>query len=227
MQLQNLEQQKALSILTERNRLARELHDAQGQFPGYVKTLTQAIRLLLKNKRVEDADRQLERLIHTADIAFTDVRESITSLKSTTENWNFFHNLQTWLNHFEKSSAITTIYTGPKARPPKWIAPKAEVQLLRIVQEVLINARKHSGAHRVEVAFSVGDDRLTVTIADNGIGFDAKNRHENSASFGLGIIKERAEEIGATCKICSEPDQGTVVTVKIPLLLKTQEKSAI
>ena len=227
VQLQNLEQQTALSILAERNRLARELHDAQGQFPGSVKTLTQAIRLLLKNKRIEDADRQLERLIHNADIAFTDVRESIASLKITAEDWNFFQHLQTWLSQFEKNSTIVTIYTGPKAKPPKWIAPKAEVQLLRIVQEVLTNARKHSGANRVEVAFSVGDDRLTVALADNGSGFDAKNSRENSASFGLGIIKERAEEIGADCKIRSEPNQGTVVTVKIPLLLKTQEKSAI
>ena len=227
VQLQSMEQQKALSILTERNRLARELHDAQGQFPGYVKTLTQAIRLLLKNKRVEDADRQLERLMHNADMAFTDVRESIASLKMTEKNWNFFHHLQTWLGQFEKNSAITTVYTGPKARPTKWIAPRAEVQLLRIVQEVLSNARKHSGASRVEVAFSVGAETLTVSMSDNGGGFDAENSAETSASFGLRIIKERAEEIGAACKISSAPGQGTVVTVKIPLLLKTQEKSAI
>lgn len=225
-QAKMVEQQKALSILAERNRLGRELHDAQGQFPGYVKTLTQAIRLLLQKGRVGDADRQLERLTNAADAAFTDVRESITGLKITAEDWDFFHNLQTWLSQFEKSSAITTIYTGPASRPPKWIAPEAEVQLLRIVQEVLVNARKHSGASRAEVAFSVNADRLTVTIADNGSGFDAKKSHENSAGFGLGIIRERAEEIGGTCKIRSASDQGTVVTVEV-LLIKTQEKSAI
>ncbi|WP_371360932.1 histidine kinase N-terminal 7TM domain-containing protein [Sporomusa malonica] len=221
-----VEQQKALSILAERNRLGRELHDAQGQFPGYVKTLTQAIRLLLQKGRVEDADRHLERLTNAADAAFTDVRESITGLKITAKDWDFFHNLRTWLSQFEKSSAITTIYTGPESRPPQWVAPEAEVQLLRIIQEVLVNARKHSGATRAEVAFAVGDDRLTVTIADNGSGFGAKKSHGNSVSFGLGIIRERAEEIGGTCKIRSVSDQGTVITVEL-LLIKTQEKSAI
>jgi len=211
-----LEQQKAMSVLTERNRLSRELHDSQGQFPGYVKAHTQAIRLLVQKGRIEDADRQMERLINAANTAFADVRESISGLKTTGEKWDFFHRLRTWLNQFQQTSSILTSYSGPESRPPEWILPEAEVQLLRIIQEALVNARKHSSASRAEVIFSLGDGRLKVTIADNGRGFD-EEKQNNPASFGLGIIRERAEEIGGCCKIRSVTDQGTVVTVELPL----------
>ena len=225
-QAQMLEHQKALSILTERNRLSRELHDTQGQFPCYVKTHTEAIRLLLQKGRVEDVARQLERLANAAVTAFDDVRESITGLKITAEDWDFFKNLQAWLRQFQQSSGIATIYTGPKSTPPQWVWPETEVQLLRIVQEALVNARKHSGASQVEIAFSIGNNRLTVTIADNGRGFDAAQIQNHSAGFGLKIIRERAEEISGTCKIRSVVDQGTVVTVEVPLM-QMLGKSAI
>lgn len=210
-----LESEKALAILTERDRLGRELHDAQGQFPGYVKTHTQAVRLLLQKGRAEEADRQLERLVNAADEAFSDVRESIVSLKITGEEGDFFKNLRAWLSRFEKSSGIATGYSGPDSRPSAWIAPAAEVQLLRIIQEVLVNARKHSGAGRADVAISAGCDELTVTIADNGCGFDAEP--SNKAGFGLRIIGERAAEIGGRCEIRSATGQGTTVTVGVPL----------
>jgi signal transduction histidine kinase len=212
-----LNSEKALSILTERNRLSRELHDAQGQFPGYVKTHTQAIRLLLQKGQIEDVDRQLERLTNAAAVAFTDVRESIIGLKTAVEEWDFFKNLQAWLSQFQQSSGIITSYTGPESRLPQWVLPEAEVQLLRIVQEALVNARKHSGADRAEVAFFVGNGNLIVTIADNGRGFDVA-KINNSAGFGLEIIRERAEGIGSVCKISSAFDQGTVVTVEVPLV---------
>ncbi len=181
-----------------------------------MKNHTQAARLLLQKGRAEEADRQLTRLADAADEAFADVRESITSLKTASGEWDFFKNLAVWLSRFEKSSGIATGYSGPESRPAKWIASAAEVQLLRIVQEVLVNTRKHSGAGRAEVAISTGDERLTVTIADNGQGFDSEQ--SKKGGFGLRIIGERAAEIGGSLEIRSATGQGTTVTVGVPLL---------
>ncbi|MDT8899703.1 histidine kinase N-terminal 7TM domain-containing protein [Anaeroselena agilis] len=216
-----LESEKALAILTERERLGRELHDAQGQFPAYVKTHTQAVRLLLQKGRDEEADRHLSRLADAADEAFADVRESIASLKTASGEWDFFKNLAVWLSRFEKSSGIATEYSGPESRPAKWIAPAAEVQLLRIVQEVMVNTRKHSGAGRAEVVISTSDERLTLTIADNGQGFDTGQ--SKNGGYGLRIIGERAAEIGGSLEIRSATGQGTTVTVVVPLFRATRK----
>lgn len=212
-----LEQQKTLSILTERNRLGRELHDMQGQFPGYVKTQAQAIRLLLQKQQLPKAVQQLEALIKAADAAFTDVRVSITDLKVTAADGDFFQSLRTWLNQFRKIFGIATDYSGPESVPSKWILPAAEVQLLRIIQEALTNIRKHSGAGYVRVTFTFHTDRLAVTIADDGCGFDAEKIQDDSAKFGLTIIRERAAEIHGICTVNSAPGRGTIVTVDIPL----------
>lgn len=211
-----MEQQKALSILTERNRLSRELHDMQGQFPGYVKTQAQVVGLLLQQNQPEQAKVQLESLVKAADAAFTDVRSSITALKSPTEDWSFFQNMRHWLNQFQKISGITMAYHGPESVPAQWITPEAEVQLLRIIQEVLTNIKKHSGADYGKVNFQFPPGRLVVTIADNGCGFDAEKKGKDPTKFGLNIIRERAAEIDGSCIVKSTPGKGTMVTIDIP-----------
>lgn len=216
-QAKMVEQEKALSVLTERERLGRELHDVQGQFPGCVKIQTQTIKILLQNGRLTEAMAQLESLSQAADASFLDVRESITGLKIAAKGWDFFEKLPEWLSQFQKMSGIATDYVGLQAMPARWILPVAEVHLLRIVQEILSNTRKHAGASNVTVTFTFAADRLVVTVEDDGCGFDSKNIQTDPAKFGLNIIRERAAEIGGICTVRSVPKQGTMVTVEIPL----------
>ncbi|VBB09479.1 histidine kinase [Lucifera butyrica] len=211
-----LKTEKTLSILAERERLGRELHDVQGQFPCYVKTQTQAIELLLARNRLTEALEKLEQLKNAADAAFTDVRESIAGLKTAKAGRDFFETLQYWLNQFQNMSGIAVVYRGPKSLPSQWVSPEDEVQLLRIIQEALSNTRKHSGASRAEVAFSFAGSCLTVTIQDNGRGFNTSS-YRKPAKFGLEILRERTAEIGGICRIRSGPGQGTVITVEILL----------
>lgn len=213
-----IEQQKAISVLAERDRLGRELHDTQGQFPGYVKTHAQAVRLLMQKDRLFDAQEQLKHLIDAADAAFTNVRESITGLKTVSRDWDFFKKLREYLGQFEAGTGISVCYEGPESAPLEWIQPEAEVHLLRIIQESTTNARKHSMADRILVTLSLGDSFVTVLIEDNGRGFDGTESKNKHPSFGLGIMEERAAEAGGTCMVRSVPGKGTVVTVKIPFM---------
>lgn len=214
-QAKMVEQQMALAILTERDRFGRDLHDTLGQFPGYIKTQAQAVRLLMEKQRFAEVFSQLDRLIQAADAAFDDARESIAGLKLVNKDWDFFDSLRAWLNRFQEISGIIVDYRGPDKMPERWIVSEAEVHLLRIVQEALTNVRKHANAGRVEIDTACAGDTLIVEIADNGCGFG--DGPDTSTGFGLGIIQERVTEVGGTCNIESTPGRGTRIEVRVPL----------
>lgn len=210
-----MEQEKALSTLTERNRLGRELHDTQGQFPGYVKTQTQAIRMLLQRGRPEDAGRQLEQLISAADDAFSDARESITGLSIAAQDWDFFSKLQEWLDRFRAMSGIEVKASLPAVTPQVWLKPEAELHLLRIIQESFTNVRKHAGATEIRLNFNCEGQQLAVNISDNGCGFE-QQATDGSGSYGLKNIQQRLDEMGGSCSISSTVGSGTMLTVLMP-----------
>jgi signal transduction histidine kinase len=93
---------------------------------------------------------------------------------------------------------------------------EAQLQLLRIVQEALANVRKHSGADRAWVRVAQDDGAWTVTVADDGRGFDP-SAPTRPGHVGLAIMRERAASIGGTVDIESAPDRGTRVVVRVPV----------
>lgn len=95
--------------------------------------------------------------------------------------------------------------------------PEIELQLMRIVQEALANVRKHARATRVCVQLSQTPGCLDVVVEDNGTGFNptAPGRSQ-FPRFGLAIMRERAEAVGAWIEIDSIPGRGTRVMVRIP-----------
>jgi signal transduction histidine kinase len=97
--------------------------------------------------------------------------------------------------------------------PPE-LADGADVELLRVLQEALVNVRRHSAAPRVEVILSAQRRRMRAEVADDGRGFDPASVRE-----GLGIsgMRERASALGGWLEIESEPGKGTSVRVEIPL----------
>ncbi|MDD5702070.1 MAG: ATPase, partial [Dehalococcoidales bacterium] len=80
-----------------------------------------------------------------------------------------------------------------------------------ISQEALNNVAKHSGATRAELILHCGPDKIELIIRDNGKGFDLHSA--SSVSLGLGIMRERAKNIGAAIKIESSPGKGASITV--------------
>lgn len=212
-----LAQQKALSALAERDLLARELHDTRGQFPGYVKTQAQALKRRLDKGQIAEVAEQLEQLILAADAAFQDARETITSLRNMDKGWDFFQKLSEWLDQFRAMSGILVEYQGLDRKPDHWIEPEAEVHLFRIIQEAMTNSRKHARANRILVALNIDHACLTVTIEDDGRGFEETDAACGASHYGLKIIRERAAEANAACDIVSAPGQGVRVTLQTSL----------
>jgi signal transduction histidine kinase len=97
------------------------------------------------------------------------------------------------------------------------LSPLVELQVLRIVQEALTNVRKHAGAERSWVTCVETDGRVVLEVRDDGSGFDPEARQRSEMPrFGLAIMRERAESIGATFAIESAVGQGTRVRMELP-----------
>jgi two-component system sensor histidine kinase DegS len=103
----------------------------------------------------------------------------------------------------------------------KGILPVINLTLFRIINEACCNVIKHAKATTIEININYHENEITVSIKDNGIGFDLENRHNNvaeqSSSFGLSIMKERISLLSGTLKIHSENGKGTKVSVSVPI----------
>jgi signal transduction histidine kinase len=217
-QAQTLEQQRRLAVLQERERLARELHDSLAQVLAFVNVQGQAVRHLLARGEITAASDQVRRLIEVAREADTDIRESILALRVALVEGGLWPALATYLDQFEQRCEIHTELRRPETLGEGAFEPLVEVQLLRIIQEALTNARKHSRARSVHVTFAAQDGRAQVTVQDDGCGFDPGEVCDDTRGrVGLRVMRERAEEIGGTLAVQSRPDEGTQVVVTLPL----------
>ncbi len=241
-----VEQQRALAMLHEREQLARELHDSLGQVLGYAGFQLEAVQGRIQDGQavisarqagaseqadgaglaeasadLAEAGSQLARLSSVVEEAHADVREHIHNLRlAPSDQRPFFATLQHYLDGFSQNYGIQTVLTvGPEISEGMF-DPGAQMQLYRIIQEALSNARKHAGASRVQVAFEQQDGQVRITIQDNGRGFDpaaaAPGGQSGPGHFGLRFMRERAEALGGCLAVISQPGEGTRVVVEVP-----------
>ena len=206
------------AIVEERERIARELHDGMAQVLGYVNTKAMAIRLLLKNQQIDQAERNLQQLEDATRGLFVDVREAILGLKMAGQSGGLIGGVQDYAAQFSRLSDIpVTITIAPDARALR-LPPETELQLLRIAQEALTNIRKHASAARADITLRVIDRQLEMSISDEGRGFEPDRlRPDRDLNFGLANMRERAEAIGAEFQLKTRPGVGTVLTIRLAL----------
>jgi signal transduction histidine kinase len=210
------ERLNTLAIAEERVRIAREMHDGMAQILAYVNAKAQAVQAHLARDRHAEAARQLDQLADAAREVYTDAREGIQALRTELGPGRSFQGaLEEYIDSWESQSGITgRLLVEGELRLPATV----ELQLLRIVQEALSNARKHSGAQKVDVALRQLDGRVVAEIEDDGTGFDPRGpKRSEFPRFGLAIMRERAESIDGRLEVASEPGSGTRVRIEIPL----------
>jgi len=218
-----LEQQRRLAVIRERERLARELHDDLAQVLAFVSTQGQTARRLMARGEISAADTQVARLVEVAQEADTDIRESILGLRVALPEQGFFPALGTYLDQYEKRYAIRTELSRPPTLGDDVFEPAVEVQLLRIIQEALTNARKHARARSVSITFAAHDGFARVTVQDDGCGFELQETLDAAPGHvGLRVMRERAEEIGGGLAVQSAVNQGTRIVVNVPLVVGTR-----
>ncbi len=212
-------QVRALAVTEERERIAREMHDGLAQVLGYVNTKAQAAQTLLRAGENERAAAQLGQLAEAARASYADVREGILGLRTSLGGERgFVDTLRDYLERWQGQSDVAVrLVTEPAAGFAPRLAPNAEVQLLRIVQEALANVRKHAAARQAEVRLTQADGCLEAVVEDDGTGFDPGALGRTALPrFGLATMRERAEAVGGSFSVASTPGDGTRVTVRVP-----------
>jgi signal transduction histidine kinase len=203
------------SATEERDRIARELHDGLAQILGFVNTKAQAVRLLLQRGQPEAAQGQLRQLEEASADVLADVRQAILGLRlSARPDLDLLAKLRSFVDQFSRQTGVSVQLDLPEDSRQIHLAPTAEVELLRIVQEALSNIRKHADARSAWLHLEAGDAGLRLTIIDDGSGFDPLQAPLGD-HFGLLSMRERAAAIGGKLDLESAPGRGTRVTLRL------------
>jgi signal transduction histidine kinase len=218
-QAQLLEQQRALSMLQEREQLARELHDGLGQELAAAHLQASTARLLLDRGETTQIGDYLNLLAGTTLQAEADLREYLLGAQSSVSvDHPFFDALREYLNHFTRLYSLPVELSVLPELEGQDLPQTLALQLLRIIQEGLSNIRKHAHARCAQVCLTLSGASLQVMISDDGLGFNPSAvTPQPGAGFGLRSMRERAEGLGGALKIDSTPGKGTRVVVEIPV----------
>jgi signal transduction histidine kinase len=203
------------AVLTERTRLAQELHDTLEQtITGIALQLDRVANHFEKNP--ENASRHLKLARNLTRQGQTDVRHSVWGLRSrAAEKFNLINALNVNGRQIANDAGIQIeIETNGETHP---LPETVEENLLRIGQEAITNAIKHSEATTVKIGLQFNPHQVVLEIKDNGKGFALEScPGPDEGHFGLLGIRERAERMGGQAHISSMPGTGTSVRVEIP-----------
>jgi signal transduction histidine kinase len=199
---------EAHGALAERERLAREIHDTLAQGFTSLVMLIQAVEAELEHD-VPEARRHLRLMDETARQNLAEARALVAggapadldgaSLPDALGRLAARHDAP-----LEVTGPVRTLPAGP------------EVVALRACQEAWGHAPQHAGSSvAVRVSLAYADDSLTVSVRDDGGGFDTSAA---CGGYGLAGLRARAVEVGGTAEVRSAPGDGTVVTVRLPVV---------
>tara|TARA_Y100000031_G_scaffold140978_1_gene169118 strand:- start:1156 stop:3072 length:1917 start_codon:yes stop_codon:yes gene_type:complete len=207
------------AVIQERERISREMHDGLGQVLGYINAKTLAVKKLVTDSRVSEAHQELSEMEEIARDLYADVREGILGLRTSSQGYGgLVAELRQYIELYGEMSGVEANLNVAGQSERFGLAPSVEIQLMRILQEALTNVRKHSNASAVNVDFRPNGSQLEVEVTDNGRGIDPDGpRAAGWPRFGLQTMRERAESVGGSFDISSEPGGGVKVVVSVPM----------
>ena len=209
------ERSHELSILSERNRLALELHDVVSQKLFSLNLAADTAATLLEREPARAAV-QLQRVRQLTRESLAELRALIMGLRpADLARDGLTGALSKEVEMLRRVHAIEIELDVDRAQPPA-IDAEHEATVLRIAQEALHNAVKHAAARRVTVTLSGDDGEPLLTIDDDGVGFDPRDPALRSRRLGLTSMEERARELGGRLAIRSAAGAGTTVTLTLP-----------
>jgi signal transduction histidine kinase/PAS domain-containing protein len=206
------EESRQLAIVRDRNHLAREIHDTLAQ--GYAGILMQIQAAHILREQPEQAQHHLDCASNLARESIADARRSVWLLQQDSQSYSDVSSIIVQL--------VEQMGIGANPKPtveiigtPRQISPDLGMHLLRITQESLNNALRHARSNIVRVHLNYTPQQLQIAIEDDGCGFETTRPPKG---FGLSGMQQRADIIGARLQIQSQPDQGTQITLSLPLV---------
>ncbi len=198
---------------TERQRLSRQMHDGPAQaLSNFILQTEIAMRLM--DHDAGQARDELNNLKASAMGTFQKVRNFIFELRPMMlDDLGLVPTVRRYSDAFKEQTGldVSVTVTGNERR----LEPYLEVMLFRAIQELLGNAARHAQGTVVKVLLDMGEDRVRVSVDDNGRGFDPDSVQQGH-SLGLKLIRERAEMLGGTFEIDSAVGKGTRISFAVP-----------
>ena len=207
------EHNRELTVVAERNRMARELHDAVAQKLFSLRLTARTASALAERdpaRTVKELD-QVERL---AAEALNELRAVIFELRPADLADGLVSSLRKHVEVLDRAHEADVRFAADEAVV---LTEEHEAVAYRITQEALYNALRHAGARTVEVRLGTEDGRAVLEVADDGSGFDASDEAEPQGGLGLTSMRDRATSIGGDLTIDTTPANGTTVRLEVPL----------
>lgn len=225
-----MDKEQGLHILEshehDRNRIARDLHDSS------VQSLTALVHKTELCIRLMDMDTirvklELQTMIETIKTIINGMREIIFNLRPMSiDNLGLAVTIDSYCLQLKKNYDIDVKFHNQTEEPK--LSSIYKITLYRILQEACYNVIKHANASKIDVSLSCSENTLKMTIQDDGCGFDTQKLQEPSEKmpygFGVSMMRERAALLGGVFQIMSIMEEGTTVSVEVPLQEK-EEKS--
>ncbi|MFJ3906681.1 GAF domain-containing sensor histidine kinase [Streptomyces sp. NPDC090025] len=220
------ERSRELTIAEERSRLAHELHDAVSQKLFSLRLTAQAAAALVDRDPGRAKD-ELQQVAALAAEAADELRAAVVELRpAALDEDGLVHTLRTQIQVMDRAhtARVTFDSTGVRALPAA-----QEEAVLRVAQEALHNALRHSGAQLVTVSLTRGGPGGTgsgpggtggagarLTVTDDGTGFDPGTVRRAGRHLGLVSMRDRAAGVGGTLTVTSAPGHGTTIEMEVP-----------
>jgi len=201
----------------ERERISRELHDHLGQL---LTAIVMDLEWALTHcpQEFSSIHERMQEATRLAQDAIQATRELSATLRpGELKGLGLEASLREYTREFARRSGLTVEFSSNLH--DQSLASEVATSLYRIVQEALTNVARHAAATRIDVSLQQTAEQLTVTITDNGKGFDLA-RVSDPHAIGLVGMQERARLIGGVLVIRSTPNAGASVTVEVPLSRK-------
>ena len=203
----------------DRNRIARDLHDSS------VQSLTALVHKTELCIRLVDMDTvrvklELQTMIETIKTIINGMREIIFNLRPMSiDNLGLTIAIDSYCMQLKKNNDVDVEFHNQTEEPN--LSSISKITLYRILQEACYNVIKHAKASKIDITLSYTEAGLKLTIRDNGCGFDMTKLQEPSDKtvygFGISMMRERAALLGGVFCIESNVDEGTAVSVEVPL----------
>jgi len=196
------------AVLSERQRLAREIHDSLCQTIYGLRWQIQMLRSGMIQADQSLVDDEIESLLLKAE---GDARNLIGSLRSFKSGCSLASELKSYLGRYEEEGGIS--YDLEEEGQNCDLDDLIKSEVLHICEEAVRNAVKHSGCRHIDVRLSSSNGYLKVILSDDGCGFESTGYVEGR---GLMVMKERAESVGGRLNVRSFPPLGTEIQLEVP-----------
>jgi PAS domain S-box-containing protein len=205
------------AIESERNRIARDLHDGPVQGVSAASLSLEAVLLMLKAGEMDEGIEVLSKVRRELSEEADNLRRLMSGLRPPLlEERGLIPALRENVDKYGNENHVRSEFVG---RATVEIPQDLETLAYRIVQEALSNSTKHAKANRVAVSVEAIGGQLRIEVADDGVGFDSAKAREylQMGRVGLASMRERVELANGTFMVHSTPGKGTTVLATLPL----------